>query len=356
MINIRWRLILIPLIFLVGCQPQANTDRGADETPLRRLFNKGMNTYTVTADFELDGKGTNVDSIAFWETPKAEDLLMFTTAKGNQLVEVWEFPFVNNEQTPLTHNSFGPSGTRVNGIVVDQENDLLYVSISSPQSTVSVFSLPSLTYTGGFIDAAVDLQDEPNIDLLSHDNGETWAYVSAEQILYIYNAETGDSLDQFQPLKGLETVLADDLHQILYIPDENDRTGIYAYQADGTPYLKDGRNQFGSGVFQSDAEGIVLYHCPPTAPDNGSGFIVISDQVASQTEFEFFDRQSWEHLGTLLIDGVANTDGIASTQQALPGYPLGIFAAINDDTSTVGIGWDKVFKAMGIGCNDSLTP
>ena len=348
---IRWKLILIPFIFLVGCQPQANSAQGAGETPLRRLFNKAMNTYSVSADFELDGKGTNVDSIAFWETPKAEDLLMFTTAKGNQLVEVWQFPFENNEQTPLTHPSFGPAGTRVNGIVVDQEKELLYVSISRPQSTVSVFALPSLAYSGGFVDGAVDLQDEPNIDLLSHTNGETWAYVSSEQSLYIHNSETGEFLDQFQPEKGLETILADDLQQILYIPDENDRTGIYAYHPDGTPYPKNGRNQFGSDAFQSDAEGIALYRCPPTGPDDGRGLIVAADQINSQSEFEFFDRQTWEHLGTLLIDGVANTDGIASTQQALPGYPLGIFAAINDDTSTVGVGWDKVFKAMGIGCD-----
>lgn len=356
MINLRWKLILIPLIFLVGCQSQANPDRGVVEPPLRRLFNKVMTTYTVTADFELDGSGTNIDSIAFWETPNANEMLLFTTAKGNQLVEVWQFPFENNEQPPLTHSSFGSQETQVNGVVIDQDKDLLYVSISRPQSTVSAFTLPDLIFSTQFIEGTFDLEKEPNIALLSHANGETWAYVSSDQIAYVYNALTSDYIDQFQPLKGLETILADDFHQIIYIPDENERTGIYAYHPDGTPYLKDGRNQFGSGVFQSDAEGIALYHCPPTPPDNGSGFIVVADQINSQTEFEFFDRQSWEHLGTLMIDGVSNTDGIASTQQALPGYPLGIFAAINDDTSTVGVGWDKVFKAMGISCDDSLTP
>jgi hypothetical protein len=52
----------------------------------------------------------------------------------------------------------------------------------------------------------------------------------------------------------------------------------------------------------------------------------------------------------LVLDGVANTDGIGSTQRALPGFPLGLFAAIDDDTSTVGIGWHRILAATGLGC------
>ncbi|MEM7115801.1 MAG: phytase [Chloroflexota bacterium] len=314
-------------------------------------------TANVAPDFEVDGSGSDVDTIAFWETENANDVLMFTTAKASQLVEVWQFPFVGNEQTPLTHGTFGASGTRVNGVVVDQESDLLYVSVADPQSTVSVFSIPDLLFASEFISGTVNLKSEPNIDLLSHSNGELWAYVSADQTLYIYNAETGAAISQFQPDEGLETVLADDLHQIIYVPDEKDQTGVYAYQPDGTPFLNNGTHQFGQTNFDADAEGIILYHCPPVGVDNGTGFIIVADQIGSQSDFEFFDRQTWAHLGTLTMMGVANTDGIASTQMVLPGYPMGIFAAINDDSTTVGVGWDKVFTAMGIACgNDPAVP
>ncbi len=51
---------------------------------------------------------------------------------------------------------------------------------------------------------------------------------------------------------------------------------------------------------------------------------------------------------------MANTDGVASTQQAMPGFPLGLFAAINDDRSVAGIGWDAILGATGLGC--SLPP
>lgn len=351
----QWAVVLSAIIFLFGCQLIANAELVSNESTVPSTAPITGPTGLVSPDFELNGSGSNVDSIAFWEAPSADDVLIFTTSKASQLVEVWQFPFVDNEQPPLTHSTFGSSGTQVNGIVIDQDSDLLYVSVSDPQSTVSIFSLPSLTFSGEIINGAFDLKSEPNIDLLNHSNGEIWAYVSADQDLYIYNAVTAAYIDQFQPEKGLETVLADDLYQIIYIPDENDQTGVYAYHPDGTPFLKNGTNHFGSGVFQADAEGIALYHCPPTGLDDGTGFIVISDQIGSQTEFEFFDRQSWAYLGNLVISGVSNTDGIASTQQALPGYPIGIFAAINSDVSTVGVGWDKVFTAMGIGCDIEMT-
>ena len=51
---------------------------------------------------------------------------MFVTAKGNHLVEVWKFPFTGNEQAPLRHSTFDAG--QVNGIVVDQATDRLFVA------------------------------------------------------------------------------------------------------------------------------------------------------------------------------------------------------------------------------------
>jgi hypothetical protein len=138
-------------------------------------------------------------------------------------------------------------------------------------------------------------------------------------------------------------------YQRLYIPDENDRSGVYVYHPDGKPYYQNGTNRFGEKKFRKDAEGIIIYTCTSDGlTDNGSGFIVVSDQIGTQTEFEFFDRESWRFLGTLKIKGVSNTDGIASHQKMLPDYPLGVFAAINDDNTTVGVGWDVIFSEMGM--------
>ena len=137
-----------------------------------------------------------------------------------------------------------------------------------------------------------------------------------------------------------------DLYQIFI----RSSSGIYAYTPEGQPFLKNGSNRFGGGgIIQRDAEGIWVYSLPADGKkDKGRGFIIVSDQRKDVTDFEFFDRRTWKHLGTLRLTGVNMTDGLASIQKPMKNYPLGLFAAIDDDRSTVGIGWDKVLKAMGI--------
>ena len=315
-------------------------------------------TITVDSDIEVNGAGQNIDTIEFWKAPDSTETLMFVTAKGNSLVEIWKYPFKGNEQTPLIHSTF--SNDQVNGIVVDQEADLLYISIGSSSSTVSVFSLPELNFIMNFSKDGANYHSEPNLALLNLNNGNKNLYVSADFLVYIHNAETGEFLNEFTPERGLETMAGDDFYQRIYIPDENNHTGVYVYNPDGTPYTNNGSNQFGENVFDADAEGIIIYKCPLTNPvDNGEGFIVVSDQRSSQTEFEFFDRITWEHLGTLKITGVSNTDGIASYPYPFPDYPLGVFAALDDDHAVVIVGWDKIFEeiftATGVE-DESLTP
>jgi len=307
-------------------------------------------SVTLTPDFELDGAGTNVDSIAFFEAPDPEGTLLLVTAKGNQRVEVWRFPFVGSEQAPLAHPSFG-TGTQVNGIAVDQATDRLYVAVSSPASTVAVFSLPGLAFLGEFVAGSVNLRSEPNLALLSRPDGSRWLYASADGAVYVRDAQSGAAIGQWNPAAGLETMVADDRDQVVYVPDENGGTGVHAYEPLGAPHLRGGTNRFGGGVFDADAEGIVLYRCSADgATDDGDGFLVVADQRADHTEFEFFDRRTRQHLGALVLTGVANTDGVGSTQRPLPGWPLGLFAAIDDDTATVGIGWHRILAATGLSC------
>jgi hypothetical protein len=322
---------------------------------------ESFGTVTIQPDFEVEGQGLNVDSIAFWEAPDPADTLMFVTAKKNQLVEVWKYPFVETEQSPI--QGIFKTGN-VNGIVMDQGADLLYVSQAKDSSTIFVFSISNSppywelkeTFSGA------RLGSEPNQDILYHANGETWLYVTdSEKGVHIWNVDPllesappelrGDFIAS--DLTSLETILADDFYQVIYIPDENGRTGVFAYQPDGGLYERNtGHKLEGNDIFQSDEEGILLYTCSSTAgSDNGRGLIVVADQEKDQTDFEFFDRQTWVHLGTLRIEGVSNTDGVASTQQPLSDYPLGIFAAINDDETTVGVGWDKVLSATRLSCD-----
>jgi hypothetical protein len=303
----------------------------------------------VTPDFEANGAGIDMDTIAFWESADPESSMMFVTAKGNSLVEVWRHPYAGRELPPLRHPTFADS--RVNGVVVDQERDLLYVSISSPSSTVAVFTLPDLGFVRDFHKPGVDLRSEPNLALLEEPTGERRIYVTADDVVYVHDAATGEYLSEFVPGPPLETIAADRHYQALYIPDEKKRSGVWAVRADGRPYPGAAASRFGGdGVFQKDGEGILVYECGAHGTDTGCGLIVVADQRPEASDFEFFDRASWEHLGTLVVEGVSGTDGIASTQAESPVYPKGLFAAVDHDTSTVGVSWEKIFAATGLRC------
>lgn len=302
---------------------------------------------TLTPDTVLTGKGENVDTIGVWEAPNPEDTLVFVSAKGNSLVEVWKYPFTDNEQEALQIEEFGTSN--VNGVVIDQEKDLLYITVGDEVSSAFVFELPSLELKSQFVNASRELHGEPNCGLLKRPDGQTLVYVTSDNAISIHDAATGEQLDIVDQPTDVETVYADPYYQIVYVPDENDRTGVNVYTPDLKPYMKDGTNHFGTGAFEDDAEGVWVYASNGFGgSDDGSGYIIVSDQRSPLTDFEFFDRQTWEHLGTLRLEGVGNTDGLVSNQRPLPEYPLGFFAAINDDTSTAIIGWDKIIKGMGL--------
>lgn len=340
----------------------------AKPTPTTNPYDGGFNSFgtkTITADFNLNGEGSNVDSIAFWESSDSTKSIMFVTSKGSGLVEVWKYPYTLAEsKTSLKHSCFN-SGT--NGIWVDQDIDKLYIATPNSKN-ICVFNVSSsgITYQTTFTTSPVTYGIEPNLAMLNTSSGKR-LYVSNDTKVYIHDPSSGAFLSTFTPTKGLETMWGDDLNDILYIPDEGGRTGVYAYSPTGTAITKNGATKFGdSAIFNSDEEGIIQYTCPADGnSDDGRGIIIISDQITSSTtgnDYEVFDRRSWEYLGKikLRLPGssafVYNTDGIASTQQSTPAYQGGIFAVIQNDTSVAGVSWNKILSDIGINCNTDVTP
>ena len=59
-----------------------------------------------------------------------------------------------------------------------------------------------------------------------------------------------------------------------------------------------------------------------------SGFVIVTDQQGA-TEFEVFDRATFQHLGTIKTS-LKVTDGVALTELTLPDYPRGLFVAHSD--------------------------
>ncbi len=321
-------------------------------------------TKEITVDFNLNGDGNNVDSIAFWEAPDPTQSLMFVTAKGSSLVEVWKYPYSSSssQQAALKHSCIS-GGT--NGVWVDQEDDILYVTVAFTDK-ICVFNLPNLGFVKTINTGSSISSNEPNLTLLKTSNGQKRLYTSYNTEVRIQNPSTGANLGTFKPVRGLETMWADNFDQIIYIPDEGGRSGVYAYNPDGSVHTRNGANKFGdSSIFNSDEEGIWVYSCPANGVgDNGEGFIIISDQIDSSStgnDYEIFNRRTWQHLGKIKLrlpngNYVYNTDGIASTQQNSPAYPGGIFVAIQNDTSVAGVAWNKILQATGLSCGTSSSP
>jgi hypothetical protein len=300
-----------------------------------------VNIESEDIEFNVNGSGINVDSIAFWEAPDPAQSLMIVTSKGNESIEVYKYPFTS-ELTTIS------CGLLSNGILVDQDRDILYIT-ERESNNACAYDLPSLERNEAlsFITVATEGEFEPNLTMLVLPDGQRRIYISYDDQVVYHDAETGKSLGEFAPSEGLETMYGDDYYQVLYIPDENDRSGVYIYDPDGNPA---GSNFGDRSIFDSDEEGIWVYKCFSSTADNGEGLIVVSDQREDRTDFEIFDRKTKEYLGTLNISGVANTDGISITQQASPDYPLGLFAVIADDKSTVGVGWDSILEKTGLSC------
>jgi hypothetical protein len=313
----------------------------ADDVKLEPFGSVSIDVSEV--EFDVDGAGRNVDSIAFWEADDPLSSLMFVTSKGNESIEVYQYPFRTQLGTIAC-------GSESNGVLVDQESDVLYIT-GRGSSEVCAYNLPGLDRNDSlsFNTAATRARSEPNLAMLELADGSKRIYVSYDETVYYHDGETGDPVGQFSPSEGLETMYGDDYYQMIYIPDEGGRSGVYLYDQDGNAAAP----RFGDrSVFDSDAEGISVYRCLAGDIDQGEGLIVVADQKDDSTDFEAFDRKTKEHLGKINIAGVNNTDGIAITQQSSPEYPLGLLAVIDDDTSTVGVGWAVIRAKTGLSCGN----
>ncbi|HEY3473074.1 MAG TPA: hypothetical protein VGK56_00610, partial [Anaerolineales bacterium] len=201
-------------------------------TPEAAVNLQPFGTVSIDADdiaFDVNGDGRNVDSIAFWEAEGPEQTLMFVTSKNNASIEVYQYPFEAQLQTLSC-------GSETNGVWVDQERDVLYVT-KRDSSEVCAFDLPDLDDNPSlrFTTGATGGDSEPNLTMLTLPDGQKRIYVSYDDTVYYHDAQTTEALSQFTPSEGLETMYADDYYQVIYIPDEGSRSGVYIYDADGNP-------------------------------------------------------------------------------------------------------------------------
>ncbi len=326
--------------------PAVSSDPSAP--PLFNIFK----TATITPDFFLDGEGSNIESPEFFEAGDYRQSLLLVSGKSNDTIEIWQYPFRGNQQSAFETKSLP------NGLEIDQTEDWLLVGFPDEEK-ITVYKLPGLVKIMSIGEGKFD-SGETNMDILTKPSGEKIVYATEKNLVRGFNLKSGQAVLTFSPqVESIEEILADDYHQALYIPEEegikskiHSGGAVLAYHPDGRPY-PDGNNILGQGLFSGDEEGITLYKClNQKGEDTGHGLIIVADQGgAGKNGLEFFNRETWKYLGTLTLAGVSMTDGIASTQQSFPEYPLGLLAVSNNDTNTALIGWEKIFTETGIACD-----
>jgi 3-phytase len=250
---------------------------------------------------------------------------------------------------------------RPNGIAV--VDDVVFV-VERDNARVQVFALPDLESRGTYGDG--DLVLPYGIAIVSEGSGSYSTYItdnyelsedvvppdslldervrhyrvtvveeSVEAVLVGTFGDTeGDGV-----LRVVESIAADAVHDRLLVAEEQEGASmIKAYTLGGSFRGELIPEEF----FPHQAEGIVLYAC------GDQGYWVATDQGEAVNTFHVFDRLTLQHLGSFRGRGVLNTDGVALTQVAFPGFPTGAFFAVHDDGNVAAFRWQDVAGPLGL--------
>jgi hypothetical protein len=117
----------------------------------------------------------------------------------------------------------------------------------------------------------------------------------------------------------LESIAIDAFTRTALVSDENARN-VMRYDLEGNLL-----GRFGEGRFTDDPEGIAIYDL-----GDGTGYVIVTDQVSEPMNFEVFDRQDFRWL-TSFHGPTLGTDGVTLVQRPMPNFPQGSFFAVHQD-------------------------
>ncbi len=296
-----------------------------------------------------DGNGT-LDSVEIWVAPDPAQSIVYITDKSRDCLEMHD-PITNTFLGRLGSSGSGPGElNRPNGVAVaygvstaSGTRDVVFV-VERDNKRVSAFSIPNHQFLGSF--GSGDLKKPYGIALYRQGNQlQTWItdVRSGNDRVVVFDISpggsgiTGSLNFYFEVPAKLESIVIDSLYQRALICKEGSNSKVLVYDLNGNY-----QQSFGDGLFVGDAEGIALYRL-----ENGGGYIIVSDQNASPTEFEVFDRQTFQHLGHFTGE-THGTDGVAICQFALPNLPNGSFYALHSDRTVDIYDWADIASALNL--------
>lgn len=342
------------LIVLLGC-----SDRSADRVeavPSAPASVEIRESWQTVRDTLLD-----IDSPAVWHGPGGEHWLL-VTAKAGDVIRVHDASTGQLVRDVGVRGSGRGEYIRPNGVAL--HGDLLWV-VERDGRRVQVLRLPEFTPLGVY--GVGDLVKPYGVTVVQRADGvyRSWITDSYElvedsvppdsalgrrireyevrvdgtrataQLVRTFGDTAGPGV-----LRVVESIMADAANDRLMIAEELEgRSQLKAYTLDGR-FTGDTVPQ---RFFPNQAEGIVLYACGDTA-----GYWIATDQGKVVNTYHLFDRTTLAHVGSFGSPTILNTDGIALTQRAFPGFPAGALFAVHDDGGVAAISWATIAEAVGV--------
>lgn len=347
-------LVLLLVAGLAACMPSRERPGPAADSALSSVV--VTEAWQTTRDTLLD-----IDSPAVWHGPDGEHWLL-VTAKAGDVIRV------HDAVTGAHLRDVGRSGNapgefeRPNGVAV--LDDVLYV-VERDNRRVQVLSLPDFTPLGSF--GAPELVKPYGVSVVATGPGlhRAWITDSYELVedqvppdsalgrrVREYEVRLDGGLARAEQVRAFGDTSGAGVLRVVesILVDPATNTVLIAEELEGQSQLKryDLQGRFTGGTvsprfFPNQAEGIVLYACGDTA-----GYWVATDQGKVVNTYHLFDRTTLGHVASFGSPTILNTDGIALTQRAMPGFPAGALYAVHDDGGVAAIGWDVIARATGV--------
>jgi 3-phytase len=344
---------LLALSVLHGCGAPAEAPAPATPTELAAV--EIREAWQTERDTLLD-----IDSPVVWHGSAGQHWLL-VTAKAGDLIRV------HDATTGALVRDVGTRGTglgqyrRPNGVAI--LGDLLWV-VERDGQRVQVLRLPDFTPLGAY--GTGDLVKPYGVTVVAREDSvfRTWITDSYELVEDSVPPDSalGRRVREYEvrirgdqavatlvrtfgdtggagTLRVVESIMADAANDRLMIAEELEgQSQLKVYSLEGR-FTGDTVPQ---RFFPNQAEGIVLYACGDTA-----GYWIATDQGKVVNTYHLFDRMTLQHVGSFGSPTILNTDGIAITQRAFPGFPAGALFAVHDDGGVAAISWAVIADATG---------
>jgi 3-phytase len=300
-----------------------------------------------------------LDTPAVWVAPDPAASMLLVTDKTEDFIEI------HNANSNTYLGRLGGSGSgpgqlsRPNAVTVAYgvpttagPRDVAFV-VERDNHRVSAFYLPYGFHLGAI--GTADLQepmgialhwDGPTLQLWVTDIGTSPQRIVVFDVMPSPTGLAGVVRFSFNapPSSVLESIAVDGANHRVIVADEGS-FDVMIFDLQGN-FL----HRIGTGRFTDDPEGIAIYDT-----GNGTGYVMITDQVQSPTTWEVFHRQSLHFL--LSWNGpTQGTDGIALVQQPLPNFPQGSFFAVHQDRAVHAYDWRDIGAATGMCVEAGCTP